>query len=344
MSILIFFIILSVLVIVHELGHFLTARGSGVAVEEFGLGYPPRAKKLFTWKGTLFTLNLIPFGGFVKIEGENSTFREKNRGIQALILAAGSLFNLIFAWIVISISLMIGLAAPEGGELPVINPLTTITQVIPHSPAEEAGLKVGDVIYAVNGKHFDPAGVSYLISQSVSALDFKILRGEELFTKTIRAREGVVEGQQGIGVAMELIGTAKLSVPQALWHGGKITIEFVKGTFFGLISFIGSAFKGSADLTQVTGPVGLVGIVGEAATLGLSYLLSFTALISINLAIINLLPFPALDGGRIFFVLIESITRKRVPEKVFNIVNNVGFMLLILLMIFVTFHDVKGLF
>ena len=349
MSIVIFLIILSVLVIVHELGHFLSARLSGVRVDEFGLGYPPRAAKLFRRKGTDFTLNWLPFGGFVKIFGEDpnegnltspDSFQKKNRGIQAIILAAGVIFNIIFAWILISLGLMAGLPAPVG-TLPIEHPQTVITTVLPGSPAEQAGLKSGDAILSIKGTGLSPEEAARVISQASGPLQFEIKRGDAISYPTIEPHTGVIAGQKAIGIAMEVIGTAKLSFVRSLIEGAKLTYQLTVSTAKALVGFFHEALIGKANLSEVTGPVGLVGLVGDARQLGLGYLLSFTALISLNLAIINLLPFPALDGGRLVFVLMEAVTRKKVPAKIFNAINAAGFAILIFLMILVTLHDVR---
>ncbi len=236
---------MSALVIVHEVGHFSVAKFFGIRVDEFGLGYPPRAKKLFRWKGTDFTLNWLPFGGFVKIFGESpneenvnskESFQNKNRGIQALVLFAGVFFNFLFAVFLLVI-----------------------------------------------------------------------------------VRASVVEGL----------------VTALSWTG-----ETTKA----LLYLLSQALIGRADLSAVTGPVGLVSLVGQVSGLGVDSLLTFTALISINLCLINLLPFPALDGGRLLFVGIEALTRKRIPARLFNALNTAGFALLIFLMILVTIQDVRNIF
>ena len=265
MSIIIFLIILSLLVIVHELGHFLVARRFGIKVEEFGIGLPPKALKIFTWKGTPFTLNWLPFGGFVKIFGENAdtqvsdseSFQSKNRWIQASVLVAGVFGNFIFAWFLFAIGLMIGM------------------------PGEILGL----------------------------------------------SGEGIVQ----------------LFPHEAIWQGLKVTAELTLLTGQALIQFIVEAVSGSADFSSVSGPVGIVGLIGEASALGFVYLMVFTAIISINLAIINLLPFPALDGGRLLFVGIEAIIRRPVPPRLFQIVNAIGFIILLGLMALVTGNDILKL-
>src|SRR3989344_3530645 len=367
MSILIFLIILSALIIVHELGHFLVARYFGIRVDEFGLGYPPRAAKLFKWKGADFTLNWLPFGGFVKIFGENpeedltptsstkdmllsspssrrglgevDSFQAKNRGIQAAVLAAGVFFNLLFAWLLISLSFMTGIPSPANPNLPIENPRTVITLVVPESPAALSGLKTGDVIL-----YFTPEEATSYIKNSSGAIAFNIERGKEILRKTITPNEDILPGQRAVGISMETIGTVKLPWHLALWYGMKTTVSLTALTTEAIGSLISKAVVGQADLGAVTGPVGIVGMVGEIRELGWSYLVTFTALLSINLSIINLLPVPALDGGRLVFVGIERISRRCIPPRFFNAVNAAGFALLVFLMILITVRDVRNIF
>lgn len=353
MSILIFFIILSALVIVHELGHFLAARSFGIRVDEFGLGYPPRARKLFRWKGTDFTLNWLPFGGFVKIFGESyeedlhkatkdpSSFQYKNRAVQAVVLFAGVFFNFLFAWTLIAAGLVGGLPAPLGGDLPVENPRTVITAVLPGSPAEAAGLKAGDTLVSINNAPLSPEEAALVIGGASAPLDFAVERGDVLTHASVTPAEGIVAGQKAVGISMESVGTVRLPLHRAVIEGVKITWSLTLSTAEALAGFLRQALVGRADLSSVTGPVGLVGMVGEATELGWGYLIAFTALISINLSLINLLPFPALDGGRLLFVLIESLIRRPIPARVFNFANLIGFFLLVLLMILITAHDVQ---
>ncbi len=357
MTIIIFLIILSALVLVHEAGHFFVAKYFGIRVDEFGLGYPPKAKKLFSWKGTDFTLNWLPFGGFVKIFGENPTesiqgraleesnsFQDKNRGIQSAVLVSGVVGNFIFAWFLISLGFMIGMPAPEGLSLPITDSHTVITEVVPDSPAQLAGLKSGDTIVSfAELSSVSPDAIMKFINESNKPIEITVSRGAETLTKIISSKEGIVDGKRAIGIGMDRVGIAKLSLGSSIVEGFKFTVALTKATAVALGGFILSAFVGQADLSQVTGPVGLVGIVGDVSALGLVYLISLTALISINLAIINLLPFPALDGGRLLFVIIETIRRKALPVKVFNAMNNIGFGILIILMLLVTFRDIVHL-
>lgn len=364
MSILIFIIILSILVIVHEAGHFFVAKFFGIRVDEFGLGYPPRAKTLFNWKGTIFTLNWLPFGGFVKIFGENPTneieenpvsetgamggkFTSKNRSIQAAVLVAGVTANFVFAWFLISIGFISGLPAPLGVSLPVENAQTVITTVVPGSPAALGGLKSGDTIIALkrgeNESKLSPEEASMFIASSHDPITVIVKRGKEEFTTEITPKDGIVADKPAVGIAMDNVGLVKLSPIKAFYHGFLTTFELTLLTAKALGLFIAQGVTGHADLTEVTGPVGLVGIVGDVRVLGFVYLISFMALISINLSIVNLIPFPALDGGRLLFVIIEGIIRRPIPTRVFNALNTVGFGILILLMLLITFRDVKNL-
>jgi regulator of sigma E protease len=366
MSIIIFLIILSALIIVHELGHFLVAKKFGIRVDEFGLGYPPRAAKLFSWKGSDFTLNWLPFGGFVKIFGENpeaaeagaptaDNFQSKNRGIQASVLAAGVFFNFIFAWFLISLGFVTGIPSPAGLDLPLENPQTVITLVVPGSPADLGGLKTGDTLLSLHrgdnilepgeaGVPVAPSAFSEFIAFSPEPIVFTVERGDEVTEKIVTPASDIIKGRPAVGIAMETIGTVHLPIHLAVWEGLKTTCELTWLTAKAIVMLIGQAFVGKADLGAVTGPVGIVGMVGDMRELGLSYLVTFTALLSINLSIINLLPFPALDGGRLLMVGIETLTRRPIPPRYFNAINAAGFALLIFLMILITIRDVRNIF
>lgn len=366
--IIIFLIILASLVLVHEFGHFIVAKKSGIRVDEFGLGFPPRiwAKK---YGETTYSLNWIPFGGFVKIFGENPdaesmtgpdssrSFVNKNRMIQALVLVAGIAFNLLFAWVLISLSFMTGILASSSDYAQYgnyfINPHTAVIGVNKGTPADLAGIKAGDAILSIQdditkdelrGNNVNVTAVQNFISSRANKnLILTLERGKETTKKIVMPKEGIVEGRVAIGIAMDDVGTLYLPMQTAVWEGARLTGHMIIGVGFGLGNFIYHIFTGSANFSSVSGPIGIVGLVGDATKLGFSYLLSFTALISINLALINLVPFPALDGGRLLFVLIESIRRKAIAPKIANLFNNIGFALLIILMLVVTYRDVLKL-
>jgi regulator of sigma E protease len=364
MSFIIFIVILAILVLVHELGHFLIAKKSGIKVSEFGIGFPPRI-----WskqKGeTLYSVNAIPFGGYVKIFGEDpneesNSGPEKGRSIgskprlvQAAVLFGGVFFNFLFAWLLITTGYIVGLPTPvaHSGPGQVINPHLVITTVSPGSPAYKSGIKVGDtIVEASSGKYVMKEISGQAVSNFIEAhgkdgFVMQIARGKTLFsTPQITGEEGIVQGKIAIGISMEEIGTLKLPIHQAIWEGGKTTVDTTYATAVGLLGFIKNALIGKGDFSQISGPVGIVGLVGDVSKLGLVYLLSFTAIISINLAVINLLPFPALDGGRLLFLLVEAIIRRPIAPKIANTLNQIGFVLLILLMVVVTFHDIVKLF
>jgi regulator of sigma E protease len=365
MSVIIFIIALAVLILVHEFGHFIVAKKSGIRVDEFGLGLPPRAwgKK---FGETLYSLNWIPFGGFVKIFGEDihedliseqdkpRSFYYKPKWIQSAVLVAGVTFNALFAWLLISVGFMIGFPSPVNyvKDVAIKDPHVVILQVLPESPAEKSGLKSGDTLLFVGAGNnslqdaeLTPEHISSLIKNSNGEQVQMLYRRGDTPTQTIfiQPKTGLVSDGFGVGISMDTIGTLKLPVWQALYEGGKTTIGLIKTTVVGLGTFLWNAVTLKADLSQVAGPVGIAGSVGEARQLGFVYLLSLVALISINLAVINLVPFPALDGGRLLFILIEVIIRRPIPPKIFQWMNAIGFALLILLMFVITGHDILKL-
>lgn len=368
MSVILFIFILFILVLVHELGHFIVAKLFKIRVDEFGFGYPPRAAKLFRWKGTDFTLNWLPFGGFVKIFGEDPTenmppqegdtsssdvahnFAYKPWYAQALVLIAGVAMNFILGWLLLSVGFMAGIptsVSSESPDLAIENVSLMITGITPSSPAMEAGILPGDVLTSLE------AGQDLLADPTIEEVQqFVQQHGDAAIVVHVERKNTIkefsltphtIDGTPAIGISMDMVGTLKLPFFQSLWMGlknaGHMTIVIVQ-TFANLIH---DAVLGKADLSQVTGPVGIVGVVGNAYRIGLVYLISLTALISLNLTVINLIPFPALDGGRLVFVLIETIIRRPIPPKVANILNVVGFGLLILFMLVVTYHDVLKL-
>lgn len=373
MNILIFLIILLILVLVHEFGHFFTAKKFGIRVDEFGFGFPP---KLFGVKRgeTEYTFNLLPLGGFVKIFGENPneentngpdasrSFINKPKWKQAIVLFAGVFMNFVLAWVLFSIGFMSGFPTSVGSEsnnYPVYDVNTTIVSVVPKSPAEASGLKSGDKIIKISAPASSVAGdfvqnptpeeLKNFIVSHVSAvgqtypLEINYIRGKDELSTVVSVKHGLNE-KPSIGIAMDQIGTSKLPFFRAIKEGMNMTLYITKGTAVGLFSLISDGIRGKGSFASVTGPVGMVGIVGDAYQFGFVYLLSFAALISINLAIINLIPFPALDGGRLLFLLIEKIKGSRINPKIVNIANAVGFGILILLMLVVTFHDIVKLF
>lgn len=357
MSIIIFIIILGALIFVHELGHFIVAKKSGIRVDEFAIGFPP---KIFSLKkgGTVYSLNLIPFGGYVKIFGENpdeeslspdakDSFVNKPKIIQALVLVAGVSFNIIFAWILFSISFMTGFPSvvTEETKERISDAYVVVTDVLENSPAQEAGIKVGDQLVSLDGdEDISIEKIQNYIASHPDGFTLEYLRDKELNKTDLMPKDSIIEDKVAIGISMDMIGFLKLPIHKAFLEGGSMTIQALKDITIGLYTFIGQAFSGKANLEQVAGPVGIISLVGNAAQFGFVFLLGFTAFISLNLAVLNLVPFPALDGGRLLFILIEAIIRKPIPTKVANITNAIGFIILILLMVVITVSDVVKLF
>ena len=216
----------------------------------------------------------------------------------------------------------------------------TITLVNAGSPAEKAGLKAGDQLIA--------GSVEEIQNQvNSSKTDGTLLRykrnGVDSAARVV-AEKGIVENKYAIGIAMENVATLRLPFYKAPYEGVRLTWSMISGTFTGLYDLIAGMFKGTSNFSAVTGPIGIAGMVGDAAKLGFTYLIMFTAIISINLGVLNFIPFPALDGGRILFVIIEAIIRRPIKPVIANTVNAIGFGLLILLMIVVTYKDIVKLF
>ena len=363
MNIIIFLVILLVLVVSHEFGHFIVAKKSGIRVDEFSFGFPP---KLFGVKKgeTSYNFNALPFGGYVKIFGENPdeesingpdskrSFVNKPRYIQAAVLFAGVFMNFLVAWLLLSVGFMSGLptstgAAPEGSILH--NQALTITNISSDSPAEHAGLKVGDKISLLQTKEDktetpSAESVQYFIKKHGNEpIKVSLTRGTEMKEITVTPEVSKTSGTPMIGISMDIVGTLKLPLHRALWEGLKLSWNLIITTVSGFYNLIYNGLTGHGSLAGITGPIGIVGVVGDAAKFGFIYLLSFTALISINLAVINLIPFPALDGGRLLFLLIEKIKGSRITPKVANTANIIGFGLLMILMAIITYHDIVKL-
>src|SRR3989344_5825042 len=338
MSIIIFLIILLVLVVVHEFGHFFTAKRFGIRVDEFGFGFPP---KLFSIKKgeTEYSFNLLPLGGFVKIFGENpdeenmngpdagKSFVNKSKWKQAIVLFAGVFANFLLAWFLFSFGFMSGLPTSVDStrkDYVFSDVHLVVVSVMPDSPAELAGLKSGDKIVSIKSGelstiYISPETVrSFVAANPDKEIEIRYIRGknENPISTKMTPVQDVEGGRPIIGITMDQIGIAKLPILKAFSEGMKLTLSITKSTALGLYRLILDGVRGKGSFASITGPVGMVGIVGDAYQFGLVYLLSFAALISINLAIINLLPFPALDGGRLLFLFIEKITGSRLNPKV----------------------------
>jgi regulator of sigma E protease len=364
MSILIFLLVLFVLVLVHEWGHFITAKKTGMRVDEFAIGFPP---KLFGIKKgeTEYNFNILPIGGYVKIFGENAeegaspedladagrAFHARPKWAQAVVLLAGITMNILFAWLLFTSTLLIGVPtavdetnATDAAEL-------IVAGTLKDTPADGV-LPVGSKILSVasGGVTQDepnPRTFSEFITNTApEAVTVTYTHEGKEKTVSITPQNGLVDGDPDkyiVGTSLALVEERQLGVVGAVVEGFKMTVHGIVSITVGLATLIKQAFVGAADFSAVAGPIGIVGMVGDAASYGITPLLTFTAIISLNLAVINLLPFPALDGGRLVFVIIEAITKRQVPPAWTGWTNLVGFVLLMLLMAAVTFNDISRL-
>lgn len=368
MTIVLFIIVLAILILAHEVGHFLAAKSVGVRVDEFGIGFPPR---LYSWrpKGseTLYSINWIPFGGFVKIfkEDEDTTGltpEEKKRTLdvkpwyaKVWVLIAGVLFNVLLAWGLISIGITLGfpMSVTEQTKGIVDEPSVVLIHIEEGSPAQSAGFLPGDALMSLKSETdtlMSPLSIEsvqdFIAQHGGETITVAYTRQEKIETTTVTpAVQTSGEETKGVmGVVLDYIALVKLPLWSAVIEGARTTYYATQNIAVGLWQFLYQTVTGSADFSQVVGPVGIVGLAGDAARMGLVTLLSFAAMLSLNLAVINMVPFPALDGGRILFVLIEAIKRSPIKPVVANTFNFIGFGLLILLMVIVTIHDVIKLF
>ena len=347
MTIILLILVLAILVLSHEFGHFIVAKLSGIKVEEFGLGLPPR---IFGRKigDTIYSINWIPFGGFVRIFGESETptdgegkefndnsdnkeaFVNKPKLIQAGVIVAGIIFNLLLAFVLIWTGLQAGLpvAVEDFGanNSQVTNHQVIITGIKSSSPAEIANVPEG--AYIKNFKTPEEL-IAYVESHKREEIKLETDRGDFRLTPN-----------PILGIEMSQVGEAHLSVMSAIPAAFRVTTHLTKETIVGLANFVGSIFAGKGFLAGVVGPVGIAEIVRDASNQGFASLLFIMAILSISLAVINLAPFPALDGGRLLFVIIEAIKGSPIRKSLANTVNLVGFSLLIALMVFVTYHDI----
>lgn len=362
-SALAFFVLLSFLVLIHEFGHFIAARKSGVIVEEFGFGLPPRAKSLFTKGGTLFSLNWIPFGGFVRLRGENAVTRADRerpgsfaRAIfpaKVLILTAGVIMNFLVAMVIFTAGFSLWqwvptyltsdelLAAREAGDV-VMDLGVTVTSVTTDGTAAATGLKPGSRILRVNGTQVYEPGQILAIQEGKASVEYEVLAPEQSqpTTLTIPLRDG--------RAGMVLQSPEVVSPPRSPVRAFVLALREAKVMTVQTVQGLGNL--GKTLVTQGTVPEGVTGIVGIAVMThdtvqhGWLQYLRLVAVLSLSLAILNILPFPALDGGRLVFVVYEFIVRRPAPRKFELVTNSAGFIFLIALILLITYHDILSLF
>ena len=350
----IFIVILMVLVLSHEAGHFFAARRAGVRVEEFGFGIPPRIGGIKKGE-TLYSFNLLPFGGFVKLHGEEGqdetnpeSFGGKPWYARAAILLAGVGANMLVAFAALCIVSAVGIpvSVSERDALGTTNAKITLVEIVPDSPAEHAGMRAGDSVVSISG--VAPTTISETqntISRYVGTpVELIIERGGTQIPLTVTPRKNPPEGEGSLGIALSWVYTKKAVWYQAPIEGARLTFDITSGTISGFATILKSAIGIGESKIQVAGPVGIFSLTGQAKTSGIPALLMFLAILSINLAIINVLPFPGLDGGRLLFVLLETARGKKISSKTSSIVHGTGLAILLFLMLLVTYKDIARIF
>jgi regulator of sigma E protease len=338
---------LSVLIIFHELGHFLVAKKTGIKVEEFGLGYPPRlwGKEM---GGTTYSINLIPFGGFVRLYGENKVGVKREKGafwakgklVRLAVISAGVLANVFLAWLLFTTIYLIA-------GIPMLSDKVTLEAVMPGSPAEQAGIKPGDVAVSFAGETVSSvAGFVDQVEAGKGEKSILVLEREEgRLEVEIVPRVDPKENEGPLGVVVTGYELVRLPFGQmilrSMSEGARETYGWGVLIIETFGKMLGDLFSKGQLPEDVAGPVGIIQVTSQVARAGFLAILQFVAILSINLAIINFLPFPALDGGRLLFLLIETLLGRRSPVRVEKWVNSFGMVFILFLMILVTINDFK---
>jgi regulator of sigma E protease len=334
-----FLVVLAVLVLAHELGHFTTAKAFGVRVDEFGLGFPPRLLSIKRGE-TRYSLNAVPLGGFTKMAGEEDpkeprSLASKRAGVRILILSAGSLMNALLPLLLFSIALMVPHSLVIGQVL--------VEEVVPNAPAARAGIEPGDTIISMNDRPVNSTiDVHRYIQLNLGKEITILVKHSDATTEEIRVipRWKPPQGEGATGILVSTSNPSIVTQSEPFWRAIPLGVKECIETFVLFKNAILSLFIGT-EVLQVTGPVGIAQITGEVAKAGISPLLEFAAFLSINLAIINLFPLPALDGGRIVFVLLEWVRRgKRIAPRTEGLIHAIGFALLMAAILAITYQDI----
>lgn len=344
MVVVLFIVVLLICVLVHEWGHFIVAKKSGMLVEEFGFGIPPR---LWSFKKgeTKYSIKALPIGGFVKIAGENGQesgvpferqFESKSWYKKSAVLLAGVCMNLVLALVLFSVAYMIGLpgVVDEGGT-------PTVLSVVEKSPVALAGITTGDTITSVF------VGDTKVEDVRTESLHDAIVHSTKDVVITYEhggmSKQAVITptSERTIGVSIESLGVVRLSFFKAVMHAGTHVWSLTKSIAHAIGELVGRVIHGAPSAQGLIGPVGLAREIGSASTFGFAYLLAFIAMISVNLAVLNVMPFPALDGGRLIVVWGEALTGRKFSPMTIGLIHTIGFLVLIGLMVALTVGDIK---
>lgn len=351
----VFFIILSILVLIHELGHFLVARWIGVKVEEFGLGLPPRiiGKK---WKGIIWSINWLPIGGFVKLAGEDQEedqkikvkgqklgeyFWARSKKERAAILLAGVTMNFVLALGITTYLLIQGIHEPSGR--------VHIERVLPQSPAEKSGIQVGDIITIVKYKQEErkiivPKDLIDVVkAHAGEEVVFVATRGESMYDIPIVLRRDYPSTEGPTGIAVSDLELKTYSVMEAPLKAFIVTIQRARDMLVGIVTTIGKIATLQSVGRDVAGPIGIAQVTGTAVKFGFKAVLEFMSILSLNLAVLNALPIPALDGGRLAFVFLEKIVGRKVRPAFERSAHQIGMIILLFLVLLVSINDIMRL-
>jgi regulator of sigma E protease len=347
-TLLLFIVTFTAIIAVHEFGHYLSARLLGMKVLEFAFGFPPRVAAI-EHAGIKYSLNLIPFGGFVRILGQDDftieqegggdprSFTSKPWWSQAIVLVAGVTMNIILALTVLTAAFATGTTAPTGE--------VKVDQVAEGSPAERAGVLMDDVVVSIDGRTFTRSQdiVNYVRgkARTETEVTLEIRRaGRPIPPVKALPRAEPPEGEGPLGIRLEDVqGPVAVALPQAFGEAVSLT-----GDVIGQIAQLPAqlmASRGGGGGPAVSGPIGIFDVVGQVSQFGLPTFLKLVGVLSVNLAVLNIIPFPGLDGGRLFFVLVAGIFRKRLSPEVEGVIHAVGFLMLLGLLVVVSFFDIR---
>jgi regulator of sigma E protease len=357
LTIIVFIFILGLLVFVHEAGHFVAAKLSKIKVEEFAFGFPPRiwSKK----KGeTVYAINAFPIGGYVKMLGESEesqskrSYSKKTPGTRAIVSVAGVIMNVVLAWLILTIGFAVGMSplvsSPDSIPGKKLSTSIIVEEVEANSPASSAGLQPGDDLVSAI-----PVGGSSVVFNSATDVTNFTKSHEGKQVELVFKRDNVEKSAETtiskndsspLGIAI-----VENSIVRTAWYWAPVVafreiVKIIGVNFVFLKSFFAQLFSHGQISNQVGGPVAIYIFTGMAVKAGAMVVLQFIAILSISLALVNILPFPALDGGRLLFIILEKIFRRKVvTDNVENIIHTVGFGLIILFAIAITYRDVVNL-
>ena len=348
-SILVFFLILSILVLVHEFGHYWVAKKNGIWVEEFGFGLPPRVfgKKIGE---TIYSINLLPFGGFVRLHGENElengdgererAFLSKSKKARFAVVVAGVVMNFLLAIFAFAIVYSFSGVPRETGQVKIVG-------INPDTPAAESGLKEGDIVLKIDGKNANEADDVILeVTQKGGKHSLEVKSGDVIKNFEVDTVKNEENGKWYMGVILTSLEIYYPPVWQrpfyGMYYGFKDAMFWGETVVMGFVSIFQNLFRGEVP-KDIAGPIGIFAISSETSKMGILAVVNFMGILSVNLAILNIIPFPALDGGRLLFIGLESIFGKKVLPKIENYAHSIGFILLLGLLVAITYHDIRRL-